>query len=70
MEAELTKRSWFLGMSGICTYGHLGAQTRWFLPRKRREVISVRKANFPHLKHDIMASARGVVMMEPGAFLT
>jgi hypothetical protein len=48
----------------------LGAQTRWFLPRKRRDVIVVRKANLPHLKHDIMDSARGVVMIEPGAFFT
>ena len=51
-------------------YPHFGAQTRWFLPRKRREAIPVRSTNLPHLKHDIMDSARGVVMMEPAAFLT
>jgi hypothetical protein len=51
-------------------YPHLGAQTKWFLPRKRREVMAVRSTNFPHLKQDIMASARGVVMIDPGVFLT
>ena len=51
-------------------YPHFGAQTRWFLPRKRFDVIAVRSTNFPHLKQDIMDSARGVVMMEPDAFLT
>ena len=40
------------------------------MPRKRFKVMVVRRANLPHLKHDIMDSARGVVMMDPGAFLT
>ena len=32
------------------------------MPRKRREVSPVRKTNFPHLKHDIMDSARGTAL--------
>jgi len=54
----------------VLAHWHLGAQMRWFLPRKRFDVMVVRRANLPHLKHDIMDSARGVVMMDPGAFLT
>ena len=56
-------------VAGIA-HEHLGAQMRWFLPRKRFEVMFVRSANLPHLKHDIMDSARGVEMMVPDAFLT
>jgi hypothetical protein len=43
----------------VRAHEHLGAQMRWFLPRKRFEVMFDRSANFPHLKHDIMDSARG-----------
>ena len=44
--------------------------TSFPLPFERFEVIVVRSANLQHLKHDIIDSARGVVMMDPGAFLT
>lgn len=46
-----------------------GVQIRWFLPRKRFEVIS-EGLNLRHLTHDVMDSARGVVIKEPEGFLT
>ena len=49
---------------------HFSAQTSVFLPSMRLETRVLRSLNRPHLKQDIMDSARGVSMMDPDAFLT